>query len=98
MSTDLSCRCASATLPPIGAWRRRRGKFGASTAHSSSAKASPTTSVGESEPPFLLYKSRADRDRINAKVMKDKRLAKLMELKSLPFDAKRIIWGGFKTV
>ncbi len=33
-----------------------------------------------------------------AKVMKDKRLAKMMELKDLPFDAKRMIWGGFKTV
>ena len=47
---------------------------------------------------YIVYKSRADRDRINAKVMKDKRLAKMMELKSLPFDAKRMIWGGFKTV
>src|SRR5262245_13737215 len=47
---------------------------------------------------YIVYKSRADRDRINAKVMKDKRLAKMMELKALPFDAKRMIWGGFKTV
>jgi uncharacterized protein YbaA (DUF1428 family) len=30
--------------------------------------------------------------------MKDKRLAKMMELKGLPFDAKRMIWGGFKTL
>jgi uncharacterized protein YbaA (DUF1428 family) len=47
---------------------------------------------------YIVYKSRADRDRVNAKVMKDKRLAKMMELKDLPFDAKRMIWGGFKTV
>jgi len=47
---------------------------------------------------YIVYKSRADRDRINAKVMKDTRLAKMMELKALPFDAKRMIWGGFKTV
>ena len=47
---------------------------------------------------YIIYKSRADRDRINAKVMKDKRLAKMMDLKALPFDAKRMIWGGFKTV
>jgi len=47
---------------------------------------------------YIVYKSRADRDRINAKVMKDKRLAKMMELKGLPFDAKRMIWGGFKTL
>jgi len=47
---------------------------------------------------YIVYKSRADRDRINAKVMKDKRLAKMMEPKALPFDAKRMIWGGFKIV
>jgi uncharacterized protein YbaA (DUF1428 family) len=47
---------------------------------------------------YIIYKSRAHRDRVNAKVMKDKRLAKTMELKALPFDAKRMIWGGFKTV
>jgi uncharacterized protein YbaA (DUF1428 family) len=47
---------------------------------------------------YIVYKSRADRDRVNAKVMKDKRLAKMMELKDLPFDAKRMIWGGFKSV
>ena len=47
---------------------------------------------------YIVYKSRADRDRVNAKVMKDKRLAKMMEVKDLPFDAKRMIWGGFKTV
>jgi uncharacterized protein YbaA (DUF1428 family) len=47
---------------------------------------------------YIVYKSRADRDRVNAKVMKDKRLAKMMDLKALPFDAKRMIVGGFKTV
>src|SRR5712671_4624808 len=47
---------------------------------------------------YIVYKSRADRDRVVAKVMKDKRLAKMMEHKALPFDAKRMIWGGFRTV
>ena len=47
---------------------------------------------------YIVYKSRAARDRINAKVMKDKRLAKMMDPKAMPFDAKRMIWGGFKTV
>jgi len=47
---------------------------------------------------YIIYKSRAARDRINAKVMKDKRLAKMMNPKAMPFDAKRMIWGGFKTV
>jgi uncharacterized protein YbaA (DUF1428 family) len=47
---------------------------------------------------YIVYKSRAARDRINAKVMKDKRLAKMMNPAAMPFDAKRMIWGGFKTV
>lgn len=45
---------------------------------------------------WILYKSRADRDRVNAKVMKDPRLAKMMSSKGAPFDGKRMIWGGFK--
>ena len=47
---------------------------------------------------FITYRSRTDRDRINAKVMKDSRLAKMMNPKDMPFDAKRMIYGGFKTV
>jgi uncharacterized protein YbaA (DUF1428 family) len=45
---------------------------------------------------WIVYKSRADRDRINAKVMKDPRLADMMDPKKLPFDGKRLIYGGFK--
>ena len=45
---------------------------------------------------WIVYKSRADRDRINAKVMKDPRLADMMHAKNLPFDGKRLIYGGFK--
>ena len=33
-----------------------------------------------------------------AKVMKDPRLAKMMDPKNMPFDGKRMIWGGFKTI
>jgi uncharacterized protein YbaA (DUF1428 family) len=47
---------------------------------------------------WILYKSRKDRDRINAKVMSDPRLAKMMDPKALPFDGKRMIFGGFKTL
>lgn len=48
---------------------------------------------------YIVYKSRAHRDRVLAKVMKDKRLApEMMDPKSMPFDGKRMIWGGFKTV
>jgi uncharacterized protein YbaA (DUF1428 family) len=47
---------------------------------------------------YIVYKSRADRDRVLAKVMKDKRLAKMMDAKAMPFDAKHMIYGGFKSI
>jgi uncharacterized protein YbaA (DUF1428 family) len=47
---------------------------------------------------YIVYKSRAHRDSVNAKVMKDPRLAKMMTLKALPFDGKRMFWGGFKVM
>lgn len=47
---------------------------------------------------WIVFKSRAHRDRVNAKVMKDPRLADMMDTKSGPFDAKRMIYGGFKVV
>jgi len=46
---------------------------------------------------WIMYKSRKDRDRILKKVMADPRLAKMMNPKNMPFDGKRMIWGGFKT-
>src|SRR5258706_14160206 len=45
---------------------------------------------------WIVYKSRAQRNRVNAKVMKDPRMAPMMDPKALPFDAKRMFWGGFK--
>lgn len=45
---------------------------------------------------WAVYKSRAHRDRVLAKVMKDKRLAAMMDPKAMPFDGKRMIYGGFK--
>jgi len=47
---------------------------------------------------WITYKSRAHRDRVNAKVMKDPRLAKMMSPEGVPFDAKRMIYGGFDTI
>ena len=47
---------------------------------------------------WIVFKSRAHRDRVNAKVMKDPRLAKLMDPKSLPFEHKRTAYGGFKVL
>jgi len=45
---------------------------------------------------WIGFKSRAHRDRVNAKVMKDPRLAKMMNPKAMPFDIKRMVYGGFK--
>jgi uncharacterized protein YbaA (DUF1428 family) len=45
---------------------------------------------------WIVYKSRAHRDAVNAKVMKDARLAKMMTGKANPFDTKRMLYGGFK--
>ena len=47
---------------------------------------------------YVVYKSRTHRDRVNAKVMKDPRLAKMMNPKKMPFDGKRMFWGGFSTI
>jgi uncharacterized protein YbaA (DUF1428 family) len=47
---------------------------------------------------YILYKSRAHRDRVNAKVMKDPRMTSIMNPKALPFDGKRMIFGGFKVL
>ena len=47
---------------------------------------------------WIVYRNRKHRDRVMAKVMKDKRLASMMDIKKLPFDAKRMIFGGFKVV
>jgi len=47
---------------------------------------------------WIVFKSRAHRDRVNAKVMKDPRLADMMDPKSMPFDSKRMIYGGFEVM
>jgi uncharacterized protein YbaA (DUF1428 family) len=47
---------------------------------------------------YIVYKSRKERDRINAAVMKDKRLAAMMDPKAMPFDGKRMFWGGFSSL
>ncbi len=47
---------------------------------------------------WIMFKSRAHRDSVNAKVMKDPRLAKMMDMKSMPFDSKRMVYGGFKVL
>jgi uncharacterized protein YbaA (DUF1428 family) len=47
---------------------------------------------------YIVYKSRKDRDRVNSKVMKDPRIKAMGDFKDMPFDAKRMIYGGFKVL
>jgi len=47
---------------------------------------------------FIVYKSRAQRDRVNKKVMADPRLAKMMTPAAMPFDGKRMMFGGFSAI
>ncbi len=47
---------------------------------------------------FIIYKSRADRDKVNKKVMSDPRMKKMMELGPMPFEVKRMLYGGFKVL
>ena len=70
-------------------------KPGKRTSFPQSVKLKPTETVVLA---YIVYKSRADRDRVNAKVMKDPRLASMMDPEDMPFDAKRMFWGGFKVL
>ena len=70
-------------------------KWGKRTSFPRSIKQKPGETVWFS---WIVYKNRRQRDRVMAKVMKDKRLASMMDLKKLPFDAKRMIFGGFEVV
>jgi uncharacterized protein YbaA (DUF1428 family) len=47
---------------------------------------------------WIVYKSRKHRDQVNKKVMKDKRIASMMEGKAMPFDVKRMSYGGFNVI
>jgi uncharacterized protein YbaA (DUF1428 family) len=59
-------------------------------------KAKPSETVFFS---YIVFRSRAERDRVNKKVMKDPGIAKMMEdPKAMPFDAKRMAYGGFKVL
>jgi uncharacterized protein YbaA (DUF1428 family) len=68
----------------------KKGKW---TSFPRSVKLKPNETVIFS---WVTYKSRAQRDRVMKNVMKDPRLAKMMDPKKMPFDAKRMIYGGFK--
>ena len=60
---------------------------------STSAGAKPKETVIFS---FIVYKSRAHRDRVNRQVMKDPRIARMCENKEMPFDVSRMAYGGFE--
>jgi uncharacterized protein YbaA (DUF1428 family) len=47
---------------------------------------------------YIVFKSRSHRDSVNAKVMKDKRLAEMMDDGAMAFDCKRMVYGGFKVL
>ena len=64
------------------------------TSFTKCAKAKPGETVVFS---WITYKSRAHRDEVNAKVMEDPRIRKMMA-KDSPFDCKRMVYGGFKTI
>ncbi len=70
-------------------------KPGKLTSFPQSVKLKPDETVVFS---WIVYKSRAQRDKVNAKVMKDPRMAPMMDPKAMPFDGKRMFWGGFKTI
>ena len=76
-------------------WVAEDVKVGKRTSFPRSVKLKPGETVVFS---WITYKSRAQRDRVNAKVMADRRLAGMMDTKSLPFDAKRMIYGGFESL
>lgn len=64
----------------------------------------PFTKLSKSKPDetvvfaYIVYKSRAHRDKVNKKVMADKRLESMCDPKDMPFDCKRMAYGGFKTI
>jgi uncharacterized protein YbaA (DUF1428 family) len=70
-------------------------KPGKRTSFPQSVKLKPGETVFFS---YIVFRTKAERNRINAKVMKDKRLASMMDPKAMPFDAKRMFWGGFRTM
>ena len=47
---------------------------------------------------WIVYRSKAHRDRVNAKVLKDPRLLAMMDPENNPFDVKRMLYGGFRVM
>ena len=68
-------------------------KVGKLTSFPRSVKLKPNETVVFS---WITYMSRKHRDKVNANVMKDPRIANMMDPKAMPFDGKRMIYGGFE--
>lgn len=66
-------------------------KFGVSFPKQMKTKAGETVVFS-----WIVYKSRAHRDKVNAKVMSDPRLQKIIETSKMPFEMKRMVYGGFE--
>ena len=110
----LSCRSRGRDCRPTGAWRKRRARSGREHGAlefrecvADDVKPGKRTSFPQSVKlkrgetvffSYIVYKSRAHRDRVNAKVMKDPRITGMGDVKDMPFDAKRMIYGGFKVL
>ncbi len=47
---------------------------------------------------WIVYKSKAHRDRVNKRIMQDPRIANMCDPKDMPFDCKRMLYGGFKVM
>ena len=110
----MSCPFPRKICRRTAAWRRRQARSGKNTAalefrkcvgddlKTKMAASFPRTiklKPGETVVfSWIVFKSRAHRDAVNAKVMKDPQLAKMMRSKAMPFDSKRMVYGGFKVM
>ena len=70
----------------------KKGKW---TSFPKSVKLKPSEMVVFS---YIVYKTRAHRDQVNKKVMSDPRIKGMCDPKNMPFDGKRMFWGGFKSI
>lgn len=112
---DLFCLFRNAIFPPTAAWGVKAGKiwmeYGAlgymecagddlkatfALSFTALAKSQPSETVMFS---FITFKSKKHRDQVNAKAMKDPRLAAMCsDPKKMPFDCTRMAYGGFNVI
>ena len=88
---DLCWLCRLRILLLTKRWHAPREKFGVSFNKIVKPKRGETIVFS-----WIVYKSRAHRDKVNAQVMSDPQIKKAMEKGPMPFDVKRMAYGGFK--